>query len=354
MVTGATGMIGAALTRTLLDMGCRVTVLVRNPNRVPSIFAVSHSDQLRIVTGDLSDGSALAHATATVDAIFHAAAHVHSVPRTEAAKAEFFKINVKGTENLLHSIQGHKVRSFVFFSTIAVFGESSSVLNEAIAPNPVSPYAISKYLAEQAILEAANSRGFLPTVLRLSLVYGPGDRGNFQRMIKAVDRGRFLLIGRGKILKSLTHVDNVVEAALLAAGRSRETSHTYVISDPQAHTLRQIASVIAKELGRSSPGVEVPASMVNIGAWALASAERILRLKLPITARDVKVLLSNVVCDTRLAQTQLGFRATTQFEQGIAMTVRDYRRSSQSLSMDSVEQFGKPIEEKGTIHPSSH
>ena len=325
LVTGSSGSIGRAVARELLDRGCAVTLLARDAQRVPESLRSAEGGRVRIVCGDLADSSALREAVKDVEAVFHAAARVHAVPKTPEEEAAFFEVNVEGTSNLLAAIEEQAIRSFVFFSTIAVFGDACMPIRESLPVDPQTPYAISKYQAEQKILSAGRDQGFSASVLRLSMVYGEGDRGNFQRMLRAIDRGRFVFIGRGDTLKSMTYVENVVEAALLAASSPSAAGRVFVISDPHPYSVREVAGAIAEALGRPTPRLSVPKFAAMAAAGACEVVAKLCGARLPITPRDVRVLLSDVVCDTNLARSELGFRGEVGLREGIARTVQHYR-----------------------------
>lgn len=106
------------------------------------------------------------------------------------------------------------------------------------------------------------------SILRLPLVYGPGNRGNMLAMIKAIDSGRFFLLGDGSNRRSMVYVGNVVDAALAAAAVNRAKDRIYIITDGVDYTLREIYETVAWELGRRIKPLSIPLWLAKIAAVA--------------------------------------------------------------------------------------
>jgi len=88
-----------------------------------------------------------------------------------------------------------------------------------LTPNPVGPYALSKYNAKLRAIEIARDSGMALTILRLATLYGEGDPGNVGRLLRTLDRGRFLWIGDGSNRKSLLHKGDAARACMAVAER---------------------------------------------------------------------------------------------------------------------------------------
>lgn len=191
-VTGATGCVGYALCRRLLadESFTEVRVLVRGAS--PDV-----PDGCRVFAGSLDDTSVLQSACDGADVVFHAAAQVH-LP--DAPAADFERVNVGGTTKLLQAATTANVPRFVYFSTVAVYGEETPLegIGEDAPPAPVTPYAQTKLRGELLVQEWATRTGGVAVLLRLATVYGARDRGNMARMMEAIRRGRFVLPGDGK------------------------------------------------------------------------------------------------------------------------------------------------------------
>jgi nucleoside-diphosphate-sugar epimerase len=290
-VTGATGCVGRSLVRRLAEGGCKVNALCRGTTKFQSLFSKIPATTLRLIEGSLESPDALRAATEGVDVVFHAAAKVHSIPRNREEEEEFFRVNVGGTENLLRACEKRALSAFIFFSTIAVYGPNApNPLQEILPCLPEGAYAKSKYEAERRVLESFTKNVMPATVLRLSLVYGEGERGNFQRMIRGIDRHRFVFVGNKHCQKSMAYVENAVEAALLAAGNSLARGEVFNVADPSPHPMQLVVETVARELKVSVPVLQVPASMMRIGGGVLDLIGRVLHFRPPFSARDIAKL----------------------------------------------------------------
>jgi len=326
LVTGAGGCIGQSLVKRLVEERCHVNALDLNPTGLQQLARSVPQGAVQLIQGDLNDEAVVRRAAEGVEAVFHTAAKVHSIPRNPAEEAEFFRINVEGTETLLRACQASPLRAFVFFSTIAVYGTGDgSPFTEATPLRPENAYAKSKVEAERKVMEFCRQDGMRPTVIRMSLVYGEGERGNFIRMLRGVESGRFLLLGNGETKKSMVYVGDVVEAALLAACNRTAWGQTFVLSDPSPYPLRQVVETLARHLGVRPPRLRLPVPLVRVGGQILGGVGRVFKFRPPFTAADVDKLLTHTICDVSKIQSTLGYQPRFGLEEGITRTVRWHR-----------------------------
>ena len=328
LVTGASGCIGRCLVKRLTAVGCQVNALDLDEAGLRKLGSENPPGTVVAFQGSLEDPGVLARAGEGVGAVFHAAAKVHAIPRNALEEAEFFRINVAGTENLLTHCAGPELHACIFFSTIAVYGVGDGKpLNETTPLNPDNAYAKSKLEAEQRVREFFASRAMKPTIFRMSLVYGEGERGNFSRMMRSVDRGRFVMVGNGMTRKSMIYVEDVVSAAMLAANNAAGQGETFVLSDPEPYALKEIVGVLAKHLGRRPPWIRLPVSMLRAGGSTLGVLGRTLGFKPMFTRPDVDKLMTDTICDVSKIQRVLGFESRYGLEEGVRRTVQWFRQS---------------------------
>ena len=326
LVTGAGGCIGACLVKRLVAESCQVHALDVDPAALQSLLKAFPQGAVTAFGGDLADAEVLRKACDGVEAVFHSAAKVHSIPRNAREEAEFFEVNVTGTDNLLRACAEQNPRAFVFFSTIAVYGTGlGSPLTEATPVNPENSYARSKLEAERRVMEFFEQGALHPTIFRMALVYGEGERGNFSRMLRGVDTGRFLLVGNGATLKSLIYVEDVVTAALTAARSVAAQGQVFVLSDPQPYPLRQVVETLACHLGVRSPRIRLPLWLARSGGAVLDALGRGLGFRPPFTRADVEKLVTDTVCDVSKIRSLLGFQSRYGLEEGVRRTVQWYR-----------------------------
>jgi GlcNAc-P-P-Und epimerase len=326
LVTGASGCIGRCLVKRLVAERWHVHLFDRNAVAQQRLLNLFPEGAVSAFHGNLASADDLRKACSGVDVVFHAAAKVHSVPRSPAEEEEFFAVNVSGTENLLHSLSDQILEAFVFFSTIAVYGTGDgSVLSETTAVHPETCYARSKLEAEDRVQEFFRNSAVGPTILRMALVYGEGERGNFSRMLRAVDKRRFLLVGNGATRKSMIYVEDVAAAALAAVRSSAAQGEVFLLSDPEAYRLRDIVETLARHLRVRSRKIRVPLWLARSGAGALETVGHWVGRRSPLTRDDVEKLVTDSVCDVSKIRARLGFQAQYGLEEGVRRSVEWYR-----------------------------
>lgn len=312
-VTGATGCIGSALTFRLATDGWRVVALVRDVTRASFLNSLPN---VELVKGELADADRLVSAMRDCQTVFHLAAKVHAVPGTPAA--EFERDNVIGTRNVVAAAQENRIERFVFFSTVAVYGDRDEPADETTLPAPTTDYGRSKLEAERIALAANDLK---TTVLRLPVVYGERDRGNVAKLIEAIRRNRYVIVGDGQNLKSMVAVENVIDAALLVASDERAIEQTFIVTDARTYSQLEIAATIAELLGKRRP--------INLPRWPLLLAGKtadvmkdLIGLKLPISSDRVCKLSSNTVFSAAKIERELGFIPRVALREGLANAFR--------------------------------
>ncbi|MCH8208494.1 MAG: NAD-dependent epimerase/dehydratase family protein, partial [Nitrospinae bacterium] len=197
------------------------------------------------------------HSLNNIDVVFHLAGKAHALSETRQDEKEYSQINTEGTRRILEAARDARVRRFVFFSSVKAINEGSAdCLNETSVCLPETPYGKSKLEGEHLVLKGKYVPE--PVVLRLTMVYGPAMKGNLPRMIDAIAKGRFPPIPEFANQRSMVHVDDVVHAALLAAVKPAAVGQTYIVTDGQTYSTRQLYEWIYETLGKSVPRWRIP------------------------------------------------------------------------------------------------
>lgn len=246
-ITGASGFIGHALCAQLFEQGWHLRVLLRQNLKGPW-----HES----VIGDL-DSSLPGDLLEDIDVVFHLAGKVHALSENKQDIGEYFRINTAGSLKMLEAARDAGVSRFVFFSSVKAMGEGGpDCLDEDSPCLPETPYGKSKLEAEHLVLEGNYVPE--PVILRLSMVYGPSMKGNLPRMVEAVAKGRFPPIPDFGNKRSMVHVDDVVQAALLAAVKIEAAGQIYIVTDGQPCSTREMYEWICKVLGKTAPNWYIP------------------------------------------------------------------------------------------------
>lgn len=306
LVTGATGALGPTLLALLHSKGCRLRVLLQpgDTSRLPS-------GDIETVEGDIADRHTLEAAVANTDYVFHLAAKLHINNPTPQMKADYERINVQGTQALVAAAQNARVRRLVFFSTISVYGPSNpgEIHTERSALRPQTTYAETKARAEKIVLTTARPDDGMPlnTVLRLAAVYGARVKGNYARLWKAVQRGRFLPLGPGQNRRTLVYDKDIAQAAWRAATHPNAAGRVYNVTDGSVHTLADILTAMRATLGKSPYPVHLPLWPVRTIGQVVTAVSTWIGRPYP-AASLLNKYLEDVAVDGSAIQAELGYK----------------------------------------------
>jgi len=186
----------------------------------------------------------------TFDIVVHAAGRAHVVPTTEAEAQEFFSVNYQGTANLCRSLEKSGLpRAFVFISTVAVYGcETGENIKETYPLNGATPYAKSKIQAEDFLTEWAEKHNVMLSILRPSLIAGVNPPGNLGAMIKGIQSGKYLSIGKGTARKSVLMVQDIANLVQLSA----EKGGIYNVCSDEQPSFKELEQLIVGQLNKST------------------------------------------------------------------------------------------------------
>lgn len=324
LVTGASGFIGSALCRRLRERGARVRGLGRSAERLATV-----ADEVVVcdlAAGDRPAGVLEADALAGVETLFHLAARTHAIGESPGEEGEYARLNVDGTRRLLDAAIAAEVRRVVLVSSVKALGEGGAGwVEEDATPAPTTAYGRSKLAAERLVAERCDRAGGAWTCLRLPLVYGPGQKGNLERMIAAVARRRFPPLPETGQRRSMVHVDNVVDALLLAADRAEAAGRTYVVADERPYSTSEIHRAILRALGRPPPRWSVPARALRAAAVGGDVARRLLGRRVGFDSDAHRKLLGNACYRSWRIKEELGYRPRRGLDEAIEELVRPHR-----------------------------
>jgi nucleoside-diphosphate-sugar epimerase len=324
LVTGATGAVGPLVVEAFHDLGYRVRTLSID---LPPMGA--WPVDVEICNGDVTDASAVRAAMKGVDSVIHLAALLHHTNPPPALEDEYERVNVGGASTVVAAAIQSGVKRFVFFSTIAVYGQSAGrILSEDMIPYPNTFYARTKLAAEKIVLEAKSAGGVqIGVVLRFGAVYGSRVKGNYQRLVRSLARGRFIPIGNGSNLRSLIFDKDVARAAVLASEHPEAVGKIYNVSDGGFHSMDDIISIVCQALDRLPPRLSLPVGPVRFAAGVVEDLSRMMHLQAPITRSTIDKYIENTVVDSKRFQNELGFVPQYDLLSGWRETVREMQAS---------------------------
>jgi len=324
LVTGGTGFIGGHLVSALIRHGADVRVLVRETSE--AVHGGGRSDVQRSI-GDLNDMVSLARTCDGIDTVFHTAGYAHAKDgETNTGAIQHQRVNVAGTGMLLRCAQGKGVRRFVFISSSKAAGEGGELqVNEEWDRAPETAYGKSKKEAERLVLDAGLRSDMHVCNLRPALVYGPGVKGNLQKMIVAIEHGKFPPLPEIGNRRSMVHVDDVVQAALLAATSARANGKTYIVTDDQTYSTRYIQESIYRALGKRVPSWSVPICVLRAIAKIGDLVSLITRRHFVFDSDTLEKLLGSAWYSVEKIKRELGYRPKRAFDDAVEEMVAHYK-----------------------------
>jgi len=304
LVTGASGFVGAAVARNLLQAGWQVRVLLRAGSDRRNLQGLA----LDSVEGDLLEAASLGAALQGCEALFHVAAEYRLWTREPE---RLYRSNVEGTRQLLTAAGERGIRRIVYTSSVATLrlradGTPSDESDVAQLADMIGHYKRSKFLAEQWVQQAARS-GLPVVIVNPSTPVGPGD-------VKPTPTGRLVLdAATGRMPAyvdtglNIVHVDDVAEGHRLAFEHGR-IGERYILGGTDL-TLRQILQMIAGLVGRPAPRVRLPHGVVLPLAYVAEAFARLTGGDTRITVDGVRMARHHMFFSSAKAISELGYRA---------------------------------------------
>ncbi len=301
LVTGANGFTGSHLVKALVKRGVAVIAYVRRSSQCDRLSALP----IAYAYGDITDWSALTAAMTGVDTVFHTAAYVE-LGLVDAAAME--RVNVQGTQAVLTAAQAAHVSKMLHCSTIGVLGDTQGqVVDETFVRTQTtfsSAYDRTKYLAQQAV-DAAAQQGLDVVSILPSGIFGADDP-HFGPVVQTFLKGWLKLWAGGDRITGIVHVDDLVDAMILAVERGQAGEH-YIISAGEM-TTREMFRQFSQQSGIPAPA-EAPEAMVRVLGNLLEPIGRLLHWQPPLSCERVHYLYDRCVrVSGEKARSQLGWQ----------------------------------------------
>lgn len=321
LVLGASGFIGGAVTRRLIERGDDVTVLSRDPS-----LAIPGATVAR---GDLGDPHSIASAAEGADAVVHAAGIVSA----RAAARALRWTHIAGTENVVNACRHARVQRLVHLGCSDVTLTNADRMHWDERRHPPKPFgerARTLALAEEIALSA----GLEVVALRPAWVWGPGDTSRLPSLSReALAQGGVHLCGDGDTFLSTIYIENLVDVVLRALEASEASASAYYVADPEVLHAREVFRLWSEAVGLPPPRSGPPrwlswplTALRGHGPAGLAPEEVILRTRSALF--DVNAAIGKLGFDPKITMQQ-GLRALTAWvkEQGGAEAIAERERA---------------------------
>ena len=268
------------------------------------------------VVGEIGPHTRWESALAGMEGVVHLAAKVHVIQQpTQAVRDEYQRVNVDGTEMLARAAADAGVKRFVYLSTVKVQGEATPCYRpfvESDKPEPRDLYGESKWTAEQSLASVSKDTGMEVVILRPPMIYGAGVKANFLLLLRAVERGWPLPLGRVSNRRSLIYVENLADAVTNCLHHPDAAGRTFLVADA-AISIADLVRKLSVGLGRRSRLFPVPVTILR-GVGALLGK-----------SSAVDRVTSSLVVDDGEIRRVVGWRPPISMEDGLRATCNWYK-----------------------------
>lgn len=318
LVTGGTGFIGEHFIPELLDGEHSVRLLVRNIKKAKELFG----DRCEYYMGDITNKKSLLGCSDGIDIVFHMVAKVGNQLPSDENFTAFREVNVEGTKNLIEEC--HNIKKFIFVSSIAAMGiVKENPISEKSKCVPYLPYQVTKYEAEQIVLEKCKE-GFPGIIVRPTKVYGVGEHEySYLMLAKLCKKKVFFKVGRGHNYTSNIYISDLVQA-LVKLVDNGTIGEKYILTSDSSIDFIDLGRIIAGIIDEKITIIPVPAALM---IFAVTVEEVILNFfqKKPIvTRKNIEATITDRIYDINKAKEELGYEPKISLEEGIKQTVKWY------------------------------
>jgi nucleoside-diphosphate-sugar epimerase len=305
-IFGGSGFVGSFLLKELKNNN--VTNFDKNPspffNTITTIGNITNPEE--IILNKKTDFVVLL-----------AAEHRDDVTPTSL----YYDVNVKGTKNILKSMDKAGVKNLIFTSSVAVYGLNKLNPDENHLEDPFNHYGKSKWQAEKVIKDWYDNDpvGKSVTIIRPTVIFGERNRGNVYNLLKQINSGKFLMIGNGHNQKSMAYVRNVVAFIKNRLEKKESGFHVFNYVDKPDFTTSDLVFFIDKKMKLSISKIKIPFWLGLFGGYFFDILSKILGKKLSVSSVRVKKFCATTQFDATKAHSS--FEAPFTIKQGLDKTL---------------------------------
>jgi nucleoside-diphosphate-sugar epimerase len=323
-VTGATGLVGFHVVKTLLSGGLDVVANVRCESKAAHLRQLKGPGRLSIAVSDIAADDSLSKLMSGCSAVIHCAGSVDM----QASRQAIFAVNVDATRKVLQAAVICGARQFIHISSLSVItGHSDQYNVDETAPTQITgePYADSKVAAEELV--RAEGQRIAVTILRPGFIYGPGERAWMPRLIANIKAGKAMLVDGGIRSTNVIYAENLSRAVKLALFNSNAYGQTYNLTDEKTPTKKELFDAICDGLGLPRVSKSMPRPIVkaacNVVAIAMPFLSETSKKNLSrFSSGAFRLAAVNQGFSIEKARRELGYVNCIPFAEGMAATLK--------------------------------
>lgn len=309
-IIGGSGFVG---TKLIDALSVAPDVSIVNIDKQPS---QAHPEVT--VLGNVLDVDSLANSLSGTDVVvLLAAEHRDDVSPTSL----YYDVNVQGMQNTLDAMEKQGVKHLIFTSSVAIYGLDKDNPNESFPAEPFNHYGKSKWEAELVLQRwTENHPDWSIGIVRPTVIFGEGNRGNVFNLLNQIASGKFMLIGKGNNEKSMSYIGNIVAFLQFLLSNASPGIQVYNYVDKPDFTTKDLVHHTGKILGKRIPTLRIPYWLGMLGGYGFDALAFVSRKKLPISSVRVKKFCAVTQYDSTKAMSS-GFQPPYSMQEGLRRTL---------------------------------
>lgn len=326
LVTGIPGWLGNRFIEILVKgfdkcgpiNDWKIRCLVQKDADISIIKEFSKLKRIECIDGDITKIDSITKAVKDVDLVYHLAGIIH--PKKVK---QFYEVNSQGTENMLKRSIESSVKRFIYISSNSVGGVNKNrnlLMQETEPPKPYMNYGLSKYKAECTVKNFQSNGSIETVILRPCWFYGPYQSARQTQFFRMIKKGDAFIFGDGNNLRSMSYIDNVCRAMLLAAENRLANGQTYWIADRRPYTYNEIYETIAELLEVKNFR---PIHLPNLFSGFFHAADKIIQ-NTGCYIKEIHVaseMYKNISCSIEKAKKELGYNPEIELKEGLRRSI---------------------------------
>jgi GlcNAc-P-P-Und epimerase len=235
--------------------------------------------------------------------------------------SRYDEVNVMGAKNICNAVKKYNINNIIFTSSVAIYGFAPSNTDEGGEPNYFNDYGRTKYLAENEYIEWFNENPSEKslTIIRPTVIFGEGNRGNVFNLLRQIASKRFVMLGGGKNIKSMAYVENVAAFIEHLITQNNDMKIYNYIDKPDMDMNMLVSTARKKLFGKNNVGIRIPKFIGVLLGYMADLISNIVRKSLPVSSIRVKKFMSTSQFDSSIEET--GFTAPVKLDDALKRTL---------------------------------
>ena len=233
----------------------------------------------------------------------------------------YYSVNVEGAKQVTTLAESVGINKIIFTSSAAVYGLHEELVTEETTFQPFNHYGKSKLQAEKIYIDWQKRTGGCLIILRPTVVFGEGNRGNVYNLLRLLNEGSFKMVGNGSNKKSMAYVGNIAAFIKYCSEEIHEGLHIYNYSDGPDLSMNQLVSIVSDEIGKDASGIRIPYIAGLLAGYGMDLVSKISGRTFPISAVRIKKFCANTQFSSEKIDKETDFKRDFTLIEGLERTI---------------------------------